>query len=91
MAVTTAQVDTAVEAVIAYIQAGNYEAAKKKWDEVEVMIAAMPDYGRGSTNVRYDRAALDRVRKLLETRERDAISRGGFQTLADFRTGADGE
>ncbi len=85
MAVTSATVETAVEALITAIGVNDYSAARVEAVKVRAYLTLLPDYGIGSRNLRYDRNAITKLLDDIDRLEADARAiHGGMTTVADL-------
>jgi len=64
MAITQTQLETEIEAVKTYIDAGNYSAARVALVKAQLTMTAMPDYMLGGRSVHYRDTFSDLKRSL---------------------------
>lgn len=60
MAITVAQFEAMVTTANEQLATGDYAAAELSFVQAAGLLAAFPDGGQNSTNIRWDRAALDK-------------------------------
>lgn len=66
MAITASHVETAVEALVTALTAGDYATAKLNAVKVRALLIAMPDYGVGDRNVRWSRSEITDLIKSID-------------------------
>ena len=56
---TVAEINTRIDAAVAFMDAGDYASAKSKLETVQVLMVALPDAEKGDESLKWDREAVD--------------------------------